>query len=189
MLSKDALFYATMELFTEKGTKFTMDEVSKKLGISKRTLYENISSKEELSVFMVEKFFEIVEERQRPILEDSGLCAADKLRRLMTTTPSMPVGRLRMAAFRTEYPKAYALMDAKLSFGWESTFRVMDEGIAAGELRDFDKALFAMVYAAGIEALVTGYDAQSPASFNELQQRLVDILLSGICFAFQKSSK
>jgi AcrR family transcriptional regulator len=57
MLDKDTLFYSTMDLIGRKGTKFTMDEVARNLGISKRTLYENILSKEALSIFMVNPLF------------------------------------------------------------------------------------------------------------------------------------
>ena len=180
MLDKDALFYGALELFAEKGVRLTMDALSKRLGISKRTLYENVGSKENLSIFVVERYFEIVEERQRPIREDSSLDPVEKVRQLLTTTPSMPMARLGMDDFRREYPRAYALLDEKLSFGWENTFRVMDEGTAAGAFRVFDKALFARVYASSIEGLVTGQSVQGDAGFNELQRKLVDILLFGI---------
>jgi AcrR family transcriptional regulator len=180
MLDRDGMFYGALDLFTEKGTRFTMDELSKKLGISKRTLYENIRSKEDLSIFVVERYFEIVEERQRPIREDVSLPPEEKLRLLLTTTPPMPLTQLRMDAFRTEYPRAYALLDEKLTTGWERTFSVMDDGVAAGVFRNFDRELFARVYAAAIERLVTDQRAGGSKSFNETQQAMVDILLFGI---------
>ena len=39
---------ATINIFKEKGVKFTMDDLANNLGVSKRTLYENIDSKETL---------------------------------------------------------------------------------------------------------------------------------------------
>jgi AcrR family transcriptional regulator len=114
-----------------KGTKFTMDELAKSLGISKRTLYENIRSKEDLSIFVVERYFEIVEERQRPIREDASLEPVEKLRRLLTTTPTMPLTLLSMDAFRTEY-QGLCPAGRKTDQGWENTFSVMDEAVAAG---------------------------------------------------------
>jgi AcrR family transcriptional regulator len=180
MLDKDTLFYSTMDLIGRKGTKFTMDEVARNLGISKRTLYENILSKEALSIFMVTHYFEIVEDRQRPIREDASLDPVEKLRRLLTTTPNMPLLRFGSATLRTEFPKAYMLLDEKLTLGWENTFRVMDEGIAQGKLRDFDKLMFARVYASGIEGLISEYGLSSGMTFNEMQRRFVDLLLFGI---------
>jgi AcrR family transcriptional regulator len=180
MLDKDSLFYGALELFTEKGIKFTMDELSKRLGISKRTLYENIRSKEELSVFVVERYFEIVEERQRPIREDTSLDPVEKVRRLLTTTPALPAARLSMVAFRAEYGKAYARLDRELTTGWDRTFAVMEEGVAAGRLRDFDRELFARVYASGIEGIVTDCGFSTGSTFAEMQSRFVDMLLFGI---------
>jgi AcrR family transcriptional regulator len=180
MLDKDELFYRALELFTDKGTKFTMDELAKSLGISKRTLYENVRSKEDLSVFVVERYFEIVEERQRPVREDASLEPVEKLRRLLTTTPTMPRALLRMDSFRVEYRRAYALLDARLTEGWENTFRVMDEAVAAGKLRPFDKELFARLYASGIEGIITDFGSSGSATFNEMQSKFVDILLFGI---------
>ena len=39
------IFIGGIEEFKDNGMKFTMDSLAKRIGISKRTLYENISSK------------------------------------------------------------------------------------------------------------------------------------------------
>jgi AcrR family transcriptional regulator len=180
MIDKDALFYSALELFSEKEMKFTMDELAKHLHISKRTLYENIHSKEDLCLFAVERYFALVEEKQKPIREDVSLDPVEKVRRLLTATPTMPLSRLRMGASRLEYPKAYALLDEKLNTGWEKTFRIMDEGVAAGKLKPYDKKLFARVYASGIEGILTDCGVAGSAAFVEMQSRFVDLLLFGL---------
>jgi hypothetical protein len=85
-----------------------------------------------------------------------------------------------MDSFRVEYRRAYALLDARLTEGWENTFRVMDEAVAAGKLRPFDKELFARLYASGIEGIITDFGSSGSATFNEMQSKFVDILLFGI---------
>ena len=45
---------ATIDIFREKGVKFTMDDIANKLGVSKRTLYENIDSKETILSLLVD---------------------------------------------------------------------------------------------------------------------------------------
>ena len=179
-LDKNALFYACMELFVEKGVRTTMDDVSRRMGISKRTLYQNIRSKEELADFLVTRYFEIVEEVQRQIREDASLDPVEKVRRLLTATPSLPLARFRMTEFRVEYPQAYALLDEKLSRGWEKTFVIMDECIAAGRFRPFNKELFARVYASAIEGLTLEFNQQSGMTFDHMQAPLVQVLLFGI---------
>ncbi len=39
---------AVVELFNQKGMKFTMDDISKKLHISKKTIYKEFEDKDEL---------------------------------------------------------------------------------------------------------------------------------------------
>lgn len=45
---KDRIMKAFIEEIREKGMKFSMDDLARRLGISKRTLYEHFSSKVEI---------------------------------------------------------------------------------------------------------------------------------------------
>ena len=54
---------ATIDIFREKGVKFTMDDLANRLGVSKRTLYENIDSKETLLNLLVDEVFDSVTEK------------------------------------------------------------------------------------------------------------------------------
>ena len=51
---------ATINIFKEKGVKFTMDDLANNLGVSKRTLYENIDSKETLLNLLVDDIFDSI---------------------------------------------------------------------------------------------------------------------------------
>ena len=53
---------ATIDIFKEKGVKFTMDDIATKLGVSKRTLYENVDSKECLLNLIVDTVFDSIAE-------------------------------------------------------------------------------------------------------------------------------
>lgn len=180
MVDKDILFGEALALFAERGVKLTMDELAGRLRISKRTLYETVGSKEELACFAVTHYFDIVEEKQRPIREDASLDAVEKLRLLLMTAPSMPISTFKLKEFRVSYPKAYALLNEKLTTGWENTFAVMDEGIRAGQLRDVDKPFFAQVYAAAIEGLTMEYGVNFGMSFPEMLKKLVNLLIDGL---------
>ena len=54
---------ATINIFKEKGVKFTMDDLANNLGVSKRTLYENIDSKETLLNLLVDDIFDSITEK------------------------------------------------------------------------------------------------------------------------------
>ena len=61
---------ATINIFKEKGVKFTMDDLANNLGVSKRTLYENIDSKETLLNLLVDDIFDSITQKGKEILND-----------------------------------------------------------------------------------------------------------------------
>ena len=64
---------ATIDIFREKGVKFTMDDIANKLGVSKRTLYENIDSKETLLSLLVDEVFDSIKHQGQEIIEDDSI--------------------------------------------------------------------------------------------------------------------
>ena len=45
---RKTILNGTMEVFNQKGLKFTMDDIAKQLGISKKTIYKVFNDKEEM---------------------------------------------------------------------------------------------------------------------------------------------
>ena len=78
---------STIDIFREKGVKFTMDDIANKLGVSKRTLYENINSKEVLLSLLVDEVFNSIKQQGQEIIEDNSIDDLDKLKRLLTVIP------------------------------------------------------------------------------------------------------
>ena len=64
---------ATIDIFREKGVKFTMDDLANRLGVSKRTLYENIDSKETLLNLLVDEVFDSVTEKGKEVINDDSI--------------------------------------------------------------------------------------------------------------------
>ena len=79
---------ATIDIFREKGVKFTMDDIANKLGVSKRTLYENIDSKETLLSLLVDEVFDSIKHQGQEIIEDDSIEDLEKLKRLLTIIPT-----------------------------------------------------------------------------------------------------
>ena len=74
---------ATINIFKEKGVKFTMDDLANNLGVSKRTLYENIDSKETLLNLLVDDIFDSITEKGKEILNDATIDNLEKLKRIL----------------------------------------------------------------------------------------------------------
>ncbi len=181
MTTTEELFREAMNLYYEKGGKFTMDELAARLGISKKTLYELVRSKEELAVQLVEYYFAGVNELQNAVHSDGSLNPVEKLKKLLCATPDLPMRKYHLQELKLSFPAAYRLLDEHLRQGWERTLAVMDEARAAGMIKDIDHALFSKIYAASIEDMLMDNDVNTDLTFRQKQEQLVEILLFGIC--------
>ena len=92
---------ATIDIFKEKGVNFTMDDIATKLGVSKRTLYENVDSKECLLNLIVDTVFDSIAEESKQIINDQNIDDIERLKRLLTILPT---------SFKTiDYTKIYEI--------------------------------------------------------------------------------
>jgi Transcriptional regulator len=180
MIPTDQLFSEAMTLYFEKDARFTMDDLAARLGISKKTLYEAIRSKEELAVQMVEYYFAQVAALQDQIHADPALSPLEKLQKLLCATPDLPMRSYHLEELKRGFPAAYRVLDERMRRGWERTLSVLDQAKAAGAVRPIDNALFSKIYATAIEDILMENDIHSDLTFKQKQQQIVEILLFGI---------
>ena len=100
---------ATIDIFREKGVKFTMDDIANKLGVSKRTLYENIDSKETLLSLLVDEVFDSIKQQGHKIIEDTSIDDLEKLKRLLTIIPTSynTIDYTKIHEIKKFYPNIY----------------------------------------------------------------------------------
>jgi len=170
-----------MYLYSEKGSKFTMDELAERLCISKKTLYEMVRSKNELAVRLVDYYFEGVAKLQNTIHADESLSYVEKLRELLCATPDFPVRRYHLHEMKMNFPEAFQALDRYMRSGWERTLSTIEKAKTEGTIRDINGQLFSKLYAAAIEDLLSGYEVRNEQDFKQRQAEIVEILLFGIC--------
>ena len=73
MQQKEVILEGTIKAFNEKGLKFTMDDVAKILGMSKKTIYTVFRDKESMFLAMVDYMFDSIKESEQQIVEDDAL--------------------------------------------------------------------------------------------------------------------
>ena len=181
MIDEETLCLETFVLYQEHGVKFTMGELAERLGISKKTLYEQVHSKDELASRVTEHYFVAVARDQVDLRADSTIPPLQKAEQILCVVPQLPFRNYRIRELRRSFPEAYLRMTRWLQSGWERTFEVMDEAIAQGEIEPFDKDFFAKMYAFAIEGLLTEREQWSAEEFIREQKRAVRMLLCGIC--------
>ena len=65
---REKILKGTIQVFNKKGLKLTMDDVADELKISKKTIYKEFSSKDEIFETMVDYVFDNIKIREKEIL-------------------------------------------------------------------------------------------------------------------------
>lgn len=179
----DRIFYGVIEEFKENGIKFTMDSLASRLGISKRTLYETISSKTEVLEMVIDRTFADVKRQQKEIFDNSGLSLTDKLKRLFTIVPSYSevIDYRRVNEIRRVYPQLYQKIHDNLSSDWERTLELLEEGMEAGAVKRKNLVVLKVLLLEIFEKLLDGsFLIQNNITYEMALKETLSIVFEGI---------
>lgn len=182
MEQKNQIIEEAIKLFKESGVKFTMDELSRGLGISKKTIYKYYTDKEELLCDMVEYVFDRIKraEAESYALE---LSTADRIRGVLGAFPEILEGfdYNELSENSQKYPKAAALISKRLSGGWERTRELLNQGMEEGIVRNVNLDIFQLMYEASMEKfLFTDSLKKMHVNNKSALMTMVDIMLEGV---------
>ncbi|MFQ8778222.1 MAG: TetR/AcrR family transcriptional regulator [Roseburia sp.] len=109
MQQKEVILEGTIKAFNEKGLKFTMDDVAKILGMSKKTIYTVFRDKESMFLAMVDYMFDSIKESEQQIVEDDALSTVEKIRRILGVIPESyrDVDFRQLYLLKDKYPVIY----------------------------------------------------------------------------------
>ena len=174
---------ATIDIFREKGVKFTMDDIANKLGVSKRTLYENVDSKECLLNLIVDTVFDSIAEESKQIINDQNIDDIERLKRLLTILPTSfkTIDYTKIYEIRKFYPKIYEKIIDKLDSGWEPTGELINKCIEKGLIKRVNLTLMKSVLIGGIRNLLEDdYLYKENLEYQEVMKDIVDIMFEGL---------
>lgn len=180
---KERILEAVMEEFNEKGIKFTMDDVARRLGISKRTLYSVIREKETLFIEAVDYVFAGIKQAEQEILEDASLDTMEKIKRTLIAMPqkyqSIDFGKMSEA--KEKYPQIYKKIEVRLETGWEGVCQLLEQAMAEGCIRPISIPVFQAMFTGTIEYYLSrSVLADSQIGYEEALEQMLDILIYGV---------
>ena len=76
---RERIMDATLIEFSDKGIKFTMDDVAKRIRISKKTIYNFFKNKEVLLLETIDFGFAEVQKQKQEIVNDKDMDIIDKI--------------------------------------------------------------------------------------------------------------
>ncbi|MBQ1459667.1 MAG: TetR/AcrR family transcriptional regulator [Oscillospiraceae bacterium] len=183
---REKILEATLPLFNAQGLKFTMDELARSLGMSKKTIYAVFPDKRTLLEALADHGFDFIRSSKDRLLEDESLPYTEKLRLVLGTLTEKyeSIDLSRLHDLREKYPTVYDRVAQRLESGWESTVALLEQGIAGGQLRPFQIPIFKVMMESTLEQFFqSDVLLRSGLSYKQALDQVVDILLRGIIAA------
>jgi len=179
---KDKIIKEALELFNEKGIKFSMDSLARKLNMAKKTIYANFPSKDELAVEVIHSIFKNIKDQEKNIM-NSDLPIIDKLKKVLTLLPdnihNFNYGRLY--ELRTMRPDLYSYVDDHFKSDWENTTFLFNEAITHGVIREFDMTVMRNILIGIFQSIFDPYSPiENCGDYKRTLEDMVELLLRGV---------
>jgi AcrR family transcriptional regulator len=183
MEMRDKILNATIEVFSKKGLKFTMDDIANCANMSKRTIYEVFENKEILFYEMIDYGFDSIKESEREVLENDSLDTLGKIRAILRVLPEsykdIDFGQLYL--LKNKYPKIYRRLEERLENGWESTIDLLNQGMKEGVIRNISIPIFKTMFESTIEQFFQrDILIHNKIPYKNALEEVVNILVDGI---------
>ena len=113
---QEKILKGTIQVFNKKGLKLTMDDVADELKISKKTIYKEFSSKDEIFETMVDYVFDNIKIREKEILNSDEYTTIEKIRMFLSAMPESyrNINFQELYSLKDKYPKVYKKLQKRL---------------------------------------------------------------------------
>ncbi len=174
---------AAIMAFNEDGVKFTMDSVASRISISKKTIYKFFSGKDEMILAAINAGFDEVKAAEQRIIKDDSLDIVEKLKRVIIVIPDQyqQVDWRRLNEFADYSPKAFALLNKRITSGWDSTFALFKKAVKEKRIKNINPMFFKNM----IESCISGFISSDflvneKIPYQEALSTMIDIMINGI---------
>ena len=131
---KQKIIDACIDEYNINGLKFTLDDVSSRIKISKKTIYKYYDSKQNILEDIIHAVFGSVHNNQIMIHKDDSLNLRDKLINVLNCSTSL-VNKIKLnnlEAFLKVYPDLYYLIMEKYEMNWTIATDLITQGLKQG---------------------------------------------------------
>lgn len=183
MDNKKLVLEGVLKVFQEKGIKFTMDDVAKQLGMSKKTIYVHFHDKEEMFLAMVDYLFDGIKNSEQEVLNNEKMDTLTKIRTILGAMPesyrNLDFGQLY--EIKEKYPKIYEQVEQRLETGWENTIDLLYQGMEEGVIRKVSIPILKCMFESALEQFFRrDILKQNKIPYHQALNEVVDILVDGI---------
>ena len=180
---KERILKGTIQAFNEKGLKFTMDDLARILGMSKKTIYVEFTDKNSLFLAMVDYLFDGIKESEEEIINNTDIDIVDKITTMLGVLPESykDIDLRQLYMLKDKYPVIYKRVEERFENGWQQIIELLKEAMEEGKVRKVNVDIFKMMMEAALEQFfqrdILIYNS---LSYEEGLQEVVGILMNGI---------
>ena len=170
------IYEATIEEFREKGFKFTMDDMARRLGVSKKTIYQVVRDKESLFFDTATYIYEQIKRSEQAVMDDDRLTTVEKIKAILIELDWRQIYQLE-----NSYPRIFARVRVMMEQQWDNTIELLKCGIAEGVIRNIPIPVIKTMFEATLEKYMeTTVLIDAGLTFDEAVQYTLDVLMDGI---------
>lgn len=181
---REKIIDTAIEEFTRNGLKFTMNDVAKALGISKKTIYTVFESKQDVLMAIADRYARDFTDMRQEIEADTELDTLEKLEQLFCAIPTKyyNIGLSRIFELAQKYPKQYKYLMEAVSQGWALAEQYLEKGIREGKIRkDISKpVVMAMIRGTVTCFLESDILYKNGLTYEQGKEEMVQIIMKGI---------
>ena len=181
---REKIIDTAIEEFTKHGSKFTMNDVAKELGISKKTIYTIFESKQDVLVGIADRYARDFTAMREAIEQDDSLDTLEKLERLFCAIPTKyyNIGLSRLFEVARKYPKQYRYLMEAVNQGWILAEQYLERGVREGKIRKDISVPVVMAMIRGTVTCFTESDIlyKNGLTYEQGKEEMVQIIMKGI---------
>ena len=134
---RQTIMDSVINQFNQKGMKFTMDDISKELHISKKTIYKEFNDKDELFYATVDYGFSNVKKKEAEILQDDSLDLMEKIAKVIVCLPDnyRTIDFRMVYQLREKHPHVYRRIAKRIESDWDETEKLIAQAMEQGLIR------------------------------------------------------
>ena len=181
--TRQIIMDAVIDQFNQKGMKFTMDDISKELHISKKTIYKEFNDKDELFFATVDYGFSAIKQKEAEILADESLGLIEKISKLIVCLPDnyKNIDFRRVYQLKEKYPKVYMKIAEKVESDWGETVKLLNQAMDEGLIKRVPIELIKLMVEGAIEKFLSSEElANSQYSYEESLNMMINVIINGI---------
>ena len=180
---REKIINAAIEAFTEDGLKFTMNDLARKLGISKKTIYTIFESKQDVLLGIGDRYAADFNKMQKELEADDHLGTVEKLEKLLLALPDNyhGIGLSRIYELAEKYPKPYRHLMSAVNQGWSLAETYLKKGMEEKLIQDISiPVVMAMVEGTVSRFLESDILYKNHLTYEQGKKEMVSILMKGI---------